>query len=86
MLCQLLQEHIHVCRSFGRLSVHIHRIPHHKGFYILLLSVSFEIFYYLCSLYRIQGRSKYAERIANRNSRPFAPVIYAYIPVHWMQS
>ena len=80
--CEMLQKYIDILRSLRRGTVHIDRISHHEAHYSLILSVVFEIFYYLCRMYRLQGRRKDTERIAYCDTHTFTSVIYANYPVH----
>ena len=81
-LPEMFQKHIYILGGFRRSSVHIDRITDHKAHYILIFSIFFKIIYYLCRMYRLKCRRKYAERIAYSDSDPLSTVIYAYNPIH----
>ncbi len=81
-LRQPLQERVHILLRFRRSSVHIDRIAHHKASYLFIFGIIFQIFYYLCRLYRLQGRRENAEGVAYGNSHPLSSVVYTYDSVH----
>ncbi len=81
-LRKLLQEHIHILLGFRRLAVQIHRIAYNKSHDDLFFGIIFKIFYYLCSLYRLQGGCEDTQRVTDCDSRAFSSVIYSYYSVH----
>ena len=81
-LCKMFQEYVDILCGLGRSAVHIDRITDHEEHYLLIFSVFFEIFYYLCRLDCIQCRRKDSERVAYRNTHTLPAVVYAYYSVH----
>ena len=76
------QEGVHVGLCLRRAAVQINGISYHKSNDSLFLSISFEIFYYLCRVYRIKSLSKDPKGVAYCKAGTFEPKIYAYYPVH----
>ncbi len=81
-LRQLLQENVHILLRLSRPAVEIHRITDNKTYHRLIFGILFKIFYYLCRLYRLQGRREYAEGVAYSNSHTLPSVVYSYDSVH----
>ena len=81
-LCQMLQKDIYIFCRFRRCPVHIQRIAHDKERDLIFFRILFEIFYYLCRMYRFKGGCKDSQRITYCDPYAFATVIYAYQSVH----
>ena len=71
------------CLGLGRTAVQIDRVAYHEANNVLGRGVFLEIIYYICRRYRLEGRGKHRQGVADRNSHACPAIVYPDGSVHF---